>query len=130
MSMRPDDQQDPAERGRASRAGRFQLFYFEQVGGSRTYLRFTRLTVFLIVGLTVLAILLLFALFLSNRRDRPEDIDVNVIAPTATPYDYNKPVLRQAPPGPTPPKVIKPPGAGVPPSPSLSVSPTPARTPP
>jgi hypothetical protein len=107
----------------------FELFYFEQVG-SRTYLRFTRLTLFLVVGLTVLSILLLFALFLSKGRGRPEDIDVNVVAPTATPYDYNKPTLRQAPPGPTPPKVIKPLGAGVPPSPSPSMSPPPARTPP
>jgi hypothetical protein len=128
--MHPDDQHDPADRGRASRAGRFQLFYFEKIGSSRTYLRFTRLTLFLIVGLIVLSILLLFALFLSKGRGCPEDIDVNVVAPTATPYDYNKPVLRRATPGPTPPKVIKQPSAGVPPSPSPTPSPAPTRTPP
>lgn len=92
---------------------------FEQ-GGSRTYLRFIRLTLFLIVGMTVLSILLLFVLFLSNRRGRPEDVDSNVVAPTATPQDNNKPALQPATPGPTPRKVIQQPGAVVPASPTPS----------
>jgi hypothetical protein len=121
--MRPDEYESLPEHD-SRRGGRF-----EQVG-SRTYLRIIRLTLFLIAGLTVLSILLLFVLFLSNRRGRPEDIDVNVVAPTATPQDYTKPVLQRAAPGPTPPKVRKQPGAGVPPSPTPTPSPTPARTPP
>jgi hypothetical protein len=124
----PSNDVNGSSRRDARRRG-FALFYIEQIG-SRAYLRFTRLTLFLIVGLTVLSILLLFALFLSNRRGSHEDIDINVVAPTATPQDYNKPVLRQVPPGPMPPKVIKQPRAGVPPSPSPTPSPTPARTPP
>jgi hypothetical protein len=116
--------------GRDARRRGFELFYFEQVG-SRTYLRFTRLTLFLIAGLTFLSISLLFVLFLSHRRGRPEGVDINVVvAPTATPQDYNKPVLQPAAPGPTPPKVRKPLGASVLPSPSPTPSPTPARTPP
>jgi hypothetical protein len=126
--VRQDELDEPVEHSRR-RGGRFELFYFEQ-NGSRTNLKFTRLTVFLIASLTVLSILLLFVLFLSNRRGRPEEVDINVVAPTATPQDYNKPVLQPAPPGPMPPKVIKPPRAGVPPSPSPTPSPTPARTPP
>lgn len=126
--MEPDEFTGRAGRSRHS-GGKFELFYFERVG-SRTYLRFTRLTIFLIVGLTILSILLLFALFLSNRRGRPEDIDINVVVPTATPQDYTKPVLQPTAPGPTPPKVIKQPGVGVPASPSPTPSPTPARTPP
>jgi hypothetical protein len=124
----PSNDVNGSSRSDAQRRG-FELFYFEQIG-SRTYLRFTRLTLFLIVGLTVLSVLLLFALFLSNRRGGREDVDINVVAPTATPQDYNKPVLQRAAPGPTPPKVRKPLGASVLPSPSLTPSPTPARTPP
>ena len=124
----PSNDVNGSSRRDARRRG-FALFYIEQIG-SRAYLRFTRLTLFLIVGLTVLSILLLFILFLSNRRGRTEDVDINIAAPTTTPQDHNKPVLRQAPPGPTPPKVIRQPGASVPPSPSPTPSPTPARTPP
>jgi hypothetical protein len=126
--MQPEERNVPGGNDPQRRRG-FEMFYFEQIG-SRTYLRFTRLTLFLIVGLIVLSILLLFVLFLSNRRGRPEEVDINVVAPTATPQDYNKPVLQPAPSGPTPPKVIKPPRAGVPPSPSPIPSPTLARTPP
>lgn len=126
--MEPDEYNGRAGARRRS-GGRFELFYLEQ-NGSRTYLKFTRLTVFLIACLTVLSVLLLFVLFLSNRRGRPEDVDINVVAPTATPQDYNKPVLQRAAPGPTPPKVRKLLGASVLPSPSPIATPTPARTPP
>lgn len=127
--MYSDRDKNPRE-GKPHRGGKFELFYFEQVGSSRTYLRFTRLALFLIVGLTILSILLLFALFLSRARGRSEDVDVNVVAPTATPQDYNKPVLQRVAPGPTPPKVRQPPGASVLPSLSPIPSPTPAKTPP
>lgn len=100
-----------------------------RVGSSRRSGGKFKLLLYLIVGLTVLAILLLFVLFLSNRRGRHEEVDINVVAPTATPQDYNKPVLQPVAPGPTPPKVRKPLGASVLPSPSPTPSPTPAKTP-
>jgi hypothetical protein len=109
--MRPDEQHDPVERGPGGRAGRFGLFYFEQVG-SRHYLRFTRLALLLIVCLTLISILLLFTFYLSRKRSGPREVDVDIVVPTPVPRDYNKPIIQPAAPPPTPPKVSRRPGVG------------------
>lgn len=112
--MRPDEEHNNVERGPGRRAGRFQLFYFEQIG-SRHYLRFTRLALLLIVCLTLIPILLLFTLYLSRKRGGPKNVDIDIIVPTPAPRDYNKPIIQPAAPLPTPPKVNRQPGAGAPP---------------
>ena len=96
------------------RRGGFQLFYLEQIG-PRHYLRFTRLALILIVCLTLIPIVLLFALYLSRKRSGPKNVNVEIVVPTPAPHDYNKPIIQPAAPPPTPPKVSTPPGAGVPP---------------
>lgn len=81
--MLPEDRKNTE--GRISqRRGRFALFYFEQVG-SRSYLRFTPLALFLIVGLTVMSAVLLFGLLLLNRSKEAGYINVNLVNSTPTP---------------------------------------------
>ena len=111
--MRSDEDNYPA-RHKQRRGGSFELFYFEQVG-SRHYLRFTRLALLLIVCLILIPILLLFTLYLSRKRGHPTNVDVDIVVPTPVPRDYNKPIIQPAAPPPTPPKVNRQPGAGVPP---------------
>lgn len=108
--MRLDKQHNPAERGRASRAGRFQLFYFEQVG-SRHYLRFTRFALILIVCLILIPVVLLFTFYLTRKGGGPRNVDIDIVAPTPAPRDYNNIIQPAAPPR-TPPKVRQP-GVGV-----------------
>jgi hypothetical protein len=67
-------------RGR-QRGGRFELFFYEQV---RTpyYLRFTRLALALVVCLTVISAVVIFALFLTQSRTDLENVNINVrVAP-------------------------------------------------
>ena len=136
--MRPNEH-NISERRDPNRRGGFELFFYEQVG-ARYYLRFTRLALFLIVCLTVVPMMLLFALFLWNRNNKTENTNVNIVIPTPTPRDYGKPIILPAPPAPVPPRVTRQPGAGVPaqqipPVPAgndnrpPTPSPTPARTP-
>lgn len=139
--MHPNEHDIP-ERRAPRRSGRFALFYFEQIG-SRYYLRFTRLAVFLVVVLTVVPMAAIFSLFLRQRNRDSENINVNITAPTPGGLEY--PAIRPLPPPPTPPKVIQQPVPGMQtrqtPSvpagndnkmstPSPTTSPTPARTPP
>lgn len=109
--MHPNDQNTQERHSRSG--GRFGLFFFEQVG-SRYYLRFTRLALLLIVCLTLIPIVLLFALYLSRKGSGTKNVNVEIVVPTPAPHDYNKPIIKPAAPPPTPPKVSIPPGAGVP----------------
>jgi hypothetical protein len=140
--MSPDERNIPEGSNRRHR-GRFDLFYFEQVG-PRSYLRFTRLALFLILCLIIVPMAALLALFAWNRRDRPKDVDVNITVPTPKPHDYSKPIIQPTTPAPAPPRVIQqhipaatpPRMPSAPPvdddrlsTPSPTPSPTPVRTP-
>lgn len=88
---------------------RYSLVFFETVDEGRTYLRFTRLAVILIVGLIVVSIVSILVLFLLNSKQlASEPVNVNVRMPSPTPYLSNKPILRPPPPAPQPPKVEQP----------------------
>jgi hypothetical protein len=140
--MRPNEYKSPTEHD-LRRGARFELFYFEQVG-ARSYLRFTRLALLLVVGLTVVSAAMLFALFLWNIDDKPEDINLNITVPPAARRDYGKPFILPAPLPSSPPRVIqrRMPAARTPrlpldptakdgklPTPSTTTSPTPTRPP-
>lgn len=110
--MRPDERNVP--RGsNPRRCGRFELFFFEQVG-SRSYLRFTKLALSLILFLTIGSMALLLALFFWNRRGDSENINVNIVSPPHEPQDFSKPIIQPAPPPPSPPGILKQPRVGVP----------------
>ena len=139
--MRRNDRNIQEERD-LRRGGRFELFYFEQVG-SRSYLRFTKLALFLILFLTVGSMALLLALFYWNRRgdSENENINVNIVSPPHEQQDFNKPIIQRAPPLPSPPGMVKQPGSSVPtrqmpqsptatPGVQSTPGPTPSRTPP
>lgn len=102
--MRPNE--DNPESRDSRRSGRFGLFFYEQVG-SRYYLRFTGLALFLIVCLTVVSIILIFSLFLWNRTSSPENINVNITVPSPTPHNDEQPIIQPAPSAPKLPKVVR-----------------------
>ena len=144
--MRPNEDNRPAGHD-PRRSRRFELFYFERVG-SRSYLRFTNLALFLILFLTLGAIAMMLALFLWNRSQRTEETDVNIRPAAQEPANYNSPLIQPAPMPPPLPKVIQGPMPSAPnplatptpagnsnrmptrsPSPSPTPSPSPVRTP-
>jgi hypothetical protein len=81
--------------------------------GSRSYLRLTKLVLYLILFLTLGAITMLLALFVSNRNRKPEEINLNITVPTPVPTNPNKTLLQPVPSPPAPPKVFQPPGTGI-----------------
>jgi hypothetical protein len=102
--MQVDEQGAPGEH--KSRRN-FDLVYFERVG-ERTTLRFTRLAVALILGLTLISVVAILAIFLT--RSRPDglgNVNVNIAAPAVSPYSTNKPIIQRPPPQSSPPKVGK-----------------------
>jgi hypothetical protein len=114
----------------------FELVFWEQVG-TQYKLRFTRLALALVVCLTVIPALAIFAIFLTQSHADLENVNINVrIAP---PAPGNYPQLIKAPPPaamPTPPKVGRSPRGGdparqTPPTPGLNANtpPTPSPTP-
>jgi hypothetical protein len=142
--MEPDEFDEPAESSR-HRAGRFELFYYEHVGtGTRYYLRFTRLALFLVVCLTVVPAVAIFALFLTRSHADLENVNVNVRVAPREPGNYPQ-LIQQPPPAlPTPPKPGRSLRAGeptrqtpaapalnanAPPTPSPTPSPTPPKPP-
>jgi hypothetical protein len=94
--------------------GRFELFFYERVG-TRYYLRFTRLTLVLVVCLTVVPAVAIFALFLTQSRVDLENVNINVRVAPRAPGNYGAPII-QPPPAtmPTPPKPSRSQGAGEP----------------
>lgn len=139
--MEPDDFNGPA--GHSHRGGRFDLFFYEQVG-MRYHLRFTRLALVLVVCLTIIPIVAIFALFLTQRHADLKNVNVDITVPPRAPANYEAPII-QPPPAvamPTPPKAGRSqrggeparqtpatPGVKVnaPPTPSPTPSPTPPR---
>jgi hypothetical protein len=87
---------------------RMELFYFDQVG-SRYVLRFTRMAVLLIIGLTVVSIVSILVIFLvSSQQMASEPVNVNVSVPTLPTSPTDKPILKPPPPAPRLPKVAQP----------------------
>ena len=141
--MQPNEKNTSEDDKPPKRGINLELFFFEQVG-SRSYLRFTNLALFLILFLTLGAIGMLLALYVWNRNQKHEEINLNISVPTPMSTDPNRTLILPAPPPATPPKVFQPPGAGVSnrripstpagngnmmPIPSLTPSPSPVRTP-
>ncbi len=132
--MPSDDFDEPGGRGR-QRGGRFQLFFLEQVGGSRYQLRFTRLALILVVCLTVIPCAAILTLYYKQSRAQPEDVNINIrVAPRAP--DINPRLIQPAPPATPPPKVGISPRAGEParqtptaPTKNANAPPTPSPTP-
>ena len=103
--MRSDEQITSEDNDRPKPRPRLEFFYYEQVG-SHYYLRLTWLTVILVVGLTVVSLAMILAIFfLSDRPDPEKDVNLNITAPSRSPYSPDKPILRQPPSTPLPPKV-------------------------
>jgi hypothetical protein len=105
--MRPDEQYNHYNSQQAHSSKKLELFFFETVG-NRSYLRFTKLAVILILCLTLISLVGIFTLFLYNRASSSsEQINVNVRAipsPTATPF---RNVIIQAPPPQSPPPKMR-----------------------
>jgi hypothetical protein len=75
-----------------------------------------RFFLILIIGLTMVSIAALLAIFfLSGKNDAVKEVNVNVTTPAATPFSANTPVIRQAPP-PSPAVPIKQPNMPPPPT--------------
>lgn len=132
--MRPDEFDEPAERSR-HRGGRFELFFYERVG-TRYYLRFTRLALVLIICLTVIPVVAIFALFLTQSHADLKNVNIDVRVPERAPGNY--PQLIQPPPSalPTPPRAGKSPRGSnttrqtpTAPGPNANAQPTPTPTP-
>jgi hypothetical protein len=143
MTMRPDEYHDPTGSD-TRRGGRFELFFYEQVG-TRYYLRFTRLALVLVVCLTVIPAVAIFALFVTQSHADLENVNINVrVAPREL---GNYPQIIPPPPAatmPTPPRAGRSPrvseparqtptaptmNANAPPTPSPTPSPVPPRPP-
>ncbi len=137
-------EQDIPEDHQSRRGGRFELFFYEQVG-TRYHLRFTRLALVLIVCLTVIPAAAIFALFVTQSHADLENVNINVTVPSRTPGNYGAPIVMPPPPTmPTTPNVNRVPRAGdsarqtpttpavnanAPPTPSPTPSPPPSRPP-
>jgi hypothetical protein len=143
--MRPDEFNEPEGHGR-HRGSRFELFFWEQDGTTRYYLRFTRLALVLVVCLTVIPVAAIFALFFTQSRVDFEDVNVNIRTPPSAPRNYGSPIIQTTTPPvmPAAPKAGRSPRGGetrrqtpaapvsnanAPPTPSPTPSPTPPRSP-
>jgi hypothetical protein len=62
--MRSDEQSKQNESQHLHPRRKLELFFFENVGGGRTYIRFTRLAVILIIGLTVVSLASILIIFM------------------------------------------------------------------
>jgi hypothetical protein len=122
--MRANESRPETEgNGPPSRGGRLEMFYYER-RGDRYYLRLTPLAVILIAGLTVISIAAVLVIFvLRGSRGASENVNVNVITPSASPFSANKPLIKQAPTPLSPPKVSQPQPVVIP---TPSLIPTPA----
>lgn len=109
-----DDKDNEVSAPRQKR--RFELFFFESVNG-RTYLRFTRLAVALIIALTVIPLAALLILFLSRPAVDDTKVDVT-IRPRPDSTSTNGPIIKQPPPQRLPPTLRHQP---MPPAPSPPV---------
>jgi hypothetical protein len=99
MTMRPDEYHSPTERD-TRRGGRFELFFYEQVG-TRYYLRFTRLALLLIVCLTVFPMVAICALFFTESHADLENVNINIRSQSQAPGNDVRLII-QPPPAPMP----------------------------
>jgi hypothetical protein len=142
--MRPDEYHNPTGSD-TRRGGRFELFFYEQVG-TRYYLRFTRLALLLIVCLTVIPMVAICALFITESHVDLENVNINIRAQPQAPGNDVRLIIQQPPPAPmpTPPKAGRSQRGGEParqtpvtpgvnanalPTPSPTPSPTPPKPP-
>jgi hypothetical protein len=142
--MRPKGYDNQTERD-PRRGGRFELFFYEQVG-TRYYLRFTRLALLLIVCLTVIPMVAICALFFTESHADLENVNINIRSQPGAPGNDVRLIIQQPAPAPmpTPPKAGRSqrggeptrqtpaaPGsnANAPPTPSPTPSPPPPRPP-
>lgn len=135
--MEPNEIDEPAERD-WHRGDRFELFFYEyDQARSRYYLRFTRLAIVLVICLTVIPMLAIIALFVTQSHTDLENVNVNVRTAPQTPGNYQQ-LIKAPPPAamPTPPKAGRSPRGGEPArqTPSelglnANTSPTPSPTP-
>lgn len=133
LVMRPNEYDNPAD-GETRRSGRFELFFYEQIG-TRYHLRFTRLALILIVCLTVISMLAIIALFVTQSRTDLENVNINVRVEPRAPGNYGGPIVMPPPTTiPTPPKVSRSPRRGeparqTPAAPALNANGTPSPSP-
>src|SRR5215210_7036326 len=99
MTMRPDEYHNPTERD-TRRGGRFELFFYEQVG-ERYYLRFTRLALLLIVCLTVIPMVAICALFFTESHTDLENVNIKIRSQSGAPGNDVRLII-QPPPATTP----------------------------
>jgi hypothetical protein len=133
--MHPNDQNVQADH-ESRRSSRFELFFYEQVG-TRYYLRFTRLALILVVCLTVISMVAIFALFITNSHADLENVNINVRVEPRAPGNYGGPIVMPPPTTiPTPPKASRSPRGGEParqtpaaPGSNANAPPTPSPTP-
>jgi hypothetical protein len=104
--MRPDEQYNHSDSQQPHSPKKLELFFFETVG-NRSYLRFTKLAVILILCLTLISLVGIFTLFVYNHASSSsEQINVNVRtipSPSATPF--RNVIIQAPPPQSTPPKI-------------------------
>lgn len=119
--MGSDEQQTHEESiGTEQPHSKLALFFYERKG-SRYYLRFTRLAVILIVGLTAVSLVAILIMFLINsRHDASEELNINIVTPSPSPRSPNNPVIKQAPASAPLPQVYRPSQSNMPASPALS----------
>jgi hypothetical protein len=103
--MRPEERNVPGK-SQPQRRRRFELFFYEQEqGGTRYYLRFTRLALVLVVCLTAIPAVAIFALFLTQSHADLENVNINIRTAPQAPGNY--PQLIKAPPPPAMPSLPK-----------------------
>src|SRR5215207_9720935 len=98
--MGTNEQNIPERRG-PHRGGRFELFFYEQVG-TRYYLRFTRLALLLVVCLTVIPMVAICALFFTQSRVDLENVNINIRSQPGAPGNDIRLIIQQPPPAPMP----------------------------
>jgi hypothetical protein len=112
--MQPHEEQSLNKSKSSNRRRNLEFFYFEKIG-SRYVLRFTWLTVILVIGLTVVSLVLILIIFLFRSQSiANEPVNVNIPRASPSPSLLDEPIIRQVPLQPPPPRVVKQPGYNVP----------------
>src|SRR4051812_27883373 len=103
--MRPEERNIPGGSNPKRRRG-FELFFYES-SGNRYYLRFTRLALVLVVCLTVIPAVAIFAIFFTQSRADLGNVNVNIRQPNV-PSNYGGQIIQTT----TPPVIPAVPKAG------------------
>jgi hypothetical protein len=94
--MKPD-KQIPRDESKSGHSGRsLDLFYFQQRGDNRYYLRITPLGVFLILLLTMLSLGMIF--YFAITQIQQPNVNANITVRSPTLYSPNKVIIQQPPP--------------------------------